>query len=881
MKVIKPQRLSVLARTFEHEGAFHFAVSVLAFFPFERPSQLLSEVAMWKFLPTELGKDAALDLGMPKSRAEVLLTAKAYPAGGKPQAACPVRLRLGKVDKSLYAVGDRFWKGGMPSTPRPFTEMPITYANAYGGEGYPQNPLGKGFAPVRTPQGEVHPLPNIEHPKQLIQTPRDKRLPMGFGPLELTWPQRFSKTGTYDEKWLKERFPGFARDIDWGFFNTAPEDQQLDGFLQGDEPFTLEHMHPGKPMLQGRLPGLKARVFINQRTRKGGEEFRELSTRVDTVHLFPHAERGVALYRGVTQVAEDDGADVLQLVVACEAPQASRPVEHYKRVLAERLDREKGALAALRDVDLMPAPDPAAPAPVDAEQASLPPAPEKRMEKNLRRGAQLELERTRERIRQQGLDPDKYVPAALPPEEPLPKLDDLGAVLQAETEKAEKAMREAEAQRKLAEQQARKRCEENGLDYDKIVAEQQALQGGPPAFTAEGEIKRLQEATAYARSLGVPLPKVEAQLADPAFVEKLRQAEGALLLSYRSSAHHLPAARKLPAPQVDVVRKQVLLLLKAGESLEGRDLTGADLSRMELKGANFRGALLERVDFTGADLSGADFTGAVLARAELSGANLSGTNFTGANLGLARLVGAKMEKPGDFTRAVLFRADLSKASLRGVRLDGVDLSEVVVKGTDLGAAVGRELTLLRTDLSGLKLAGADLSKSTFLEVTIAGVDFTGANLSGAVFVTCKADGACFKGATLDNLRLVKDCSFEKVDFREANLQGANLRATRLTESDFSQAKLAGADLSESQLQRARFHRAVATDARFVKADLTDANLVSCNLMQGILQKANIQGADLRGANLFRADFARVRGSARSLQDANTKFVRILPRGNNG
>ena len=121
MKVIKPQRLSVLARTFEHEGAFHFAVSVLAFFPFERPSQLLSEVAMWKFLPTELGKDAALDLGMPKSRAEVLLTAKAYPAGGKPQAACPVRLRLGKVDKSLYAVGDRFWKGGMPSTPRPFT----------------------------------------------------------------------------------------------------------------------------------------------------------------------------------------------------------------------------------------------------------------------------------------------------------------------------------------------------------------------------------------------------------------------------------------------------------------------------------------------------------------------------------------------------------------------------------------------------------------------------------------------------------------------------------------------------------------------------------------------------------------------------------------
>jgi len=881
MKVIKPQRLGVLARTFEHEGAFHFAVGVLAFFPFASPSQLLTEVAMWKFLPVELGKDAALDMGVPKARAEVLLTAKAYPVGGKPQAACAVRLRMGKVDKSIYAVGDRFWKGSTPTAPKPFTELPISYANAYGGEGYPQNPLGKGFAPVKTPQGELHPLPNIEHPKQLVQTPRDKRMPVGFGPLDPTWPQRFSKTGTYDEKWLKERFPGFARDIDWSFFNTAPEDQQFEGFLQGDEAFTLEHMHPSKPSLQGRLPGLKARVFINQRNRKGGEEFRELATRLDTVHLFPHAEKGVALYRCVTQVAEDDGADVLQLMVACEAPQASRPVEHYKRVLAERLDREKGPLASLRDIDLMPPEDPKAPAPVDEERAGLAPPPEKKLEKNLRKGAQLELERTRERIRQQGLDPDKYVAATLPPEEPLPRLDDLGAVLQSETEKAEKQLREAEARRKEAEQEARKRCEENGLDYDKIVAEQQAQQGGPPAFTADGEIKRLKEATDYARSLGVPLPKVEAQLADPAFLEKLRQAEAALLLSYRSNAHHLPAARKLPSPQVDQVRKLVLLLIKAGESLEGRDLTGADLSRMELKGANFRGALLERVDFTGADLSGADFTGAVLARAELAGTNLSGVNFTGANLGLARLVGAKMEKPGDFTRAVLFRADLSRARLRGVRLDGVDLSEAVVKGADLGAAVGRELTLLRTDLSGLKLAGADLSKSNFLEVTLTGVDFTGANLSGAVFVTCKADGASFKGATLDNLRLVKDCSFEKVDFSGANLTGANLRATRLTESDFSQAKLAGADLSESQLQRARFHRAVATDARFVKADLSDANLVSCNLMQGILQKANIQGADLRGANLFRADFARVRGSAKSLQDANVKWVRILPRNSNG
>ncbi|WP_224366484.1 DUF2169 family type VI secretion system accessory protein [Hyalangium versicolor] len=879
MKVIKPQRLGVLARTFEHDGAFHFAVSVLAFFPFEASHQLLTEIALWKFLPQELGKDAVLDAGMPKSRAEVLLTAKAYPVGGKPQAACSVRLHMGKVDKTLYAVGERFWKGGAPTPPAPFTELPIHYANAYGGPGYPQNPLGKGFVPVRTPQGEVHPLPNIEDPRQLIRTQKDKRQPAGFGPYDSTWPQRFSKTGTYDEKWLKENFPGFAKDIDWGFFNTAPEDQQFQDFLSGDEPFTLEHMHPDKPILEGRLPGLRTRAFINQQTEKG-EEFRELSTRLDTVHLFPHAERGVLVFRGVTRVSEDDGADVRQLMVACETPAAPRPVDHYRKVLAERLDRDKGYLAALRDSDLMPPAEPGAAA-ASEEATGMPPAPEKRLEKNLRRGAALELEKTREKIRQQGLDPDKYVPAALPPEPATPKLEDLGSFVQTAMESAEQQSREAETKRLEAEKTAREFCKQHGLDYDKIVAEQKAKQGGPPRFSADAELARLRDAAAQARTLGVPLPQLEQQVQDPVFQQKLRSAEAAQLLSYRAHAHHLPAAARLQAEQAAQVRKQVMVLLQTKQGFEGRDLTGSDLSRMELRGANFRGALLERVDFTGADLRGADFTGAVLARADLTEANLSEAIFSGANLGLARLIRARAEKGLDLTRAVLYRADLTEASLRGARMDGVDLSEAVVKGADLGGVVARELTLLRTDLSGLKLAGSDLTKSNFVEVNVSEVDFTGATLVGAVFVSCKADGANFRQSRSDNLRVVKDSSFMKADFREASLQGANLRATNLTEADFSQAKLAGADLSESLLHRARFYRAVATEARFVKADVTDANFVSCNLMQALLQKACIQGADFRGSNLFRADFARIRGSARSLQDAYTVQLRIYPRRSNG
>src|SRR5262245_52131564 len=63
------------------------------------------------------------------------------------------------------------------------------------------------------------------------------------------------------------------------------------------------------------------------------------------------------------------------------------------------------------------------------------------------------------------------------------------------------------------------------------------------------------------------------------------------------------------------------------------DLTGANLRRAVLAGADLAQARLEN-----ADLSGADLRGVNLADAELGGAQLAGTNLSGAWLGGARNV---------------------------------------------------------------------------------------------------------------------------------------------------------------------------------------------------------------------------------------------------
>jgi uncharacterized protein YjbI with pentapeptide repeats len=349
MKAVKESEHGLLLNYFGLENRFYLAVTVMTFFSFDDPDAALKEQEMWPFVQGELGKDAILDGAMPKPKGEVLIWGRCFTLDAKPQVASQVGFRLGSITKSLNVFGDRFWerKGGVLviSEPRPFIEMPLAYSRAFGGTGFEQNPSGKGYAPVQLPTGEqAHPLPNIEDPLHVIGSLSDRPSPAGFGPLDQMWPQRSRKAGTYDDKWFRERWPFFPDDMDWTYFNAAPEDQQTDTFFSGEETFSLLRMNKTKPLIESRLPRLRHRVFVNQMedlARPLGEtRFVELKTRIDTVWLFPHAERGIAVSRGTVEVKDDEALDVTHIFLATE-PVAEQPksIEHYYEEFKRRQDR--------------------------------------------------------------------------------------------------------------------------------------------------------------------------------------------------------------------------------------------------------------------------------------------------------------------------------------------------------------------------------------------------------------------------------------------------------------------------------------------------------------------------------------------------------------
>jgi uncharacterized protein YjbI with pentapeptide repeats len=685
--------------------------------------------------------------------------------------------------------------------------------------------------------------------------------------------------GTYDRKWLEERFPGLADDTDLAFFNLAPEDQRLpEGPFRGDEAFVVEGMHPEKPRLEGRLPGVVARCFINRKTDEG-ELFVPVSMRLDTVWLLPNVARGVMVYRGMTKIREHDAADVLHLLGALEDPEAPRPVEHYQRVLEQRRDRQKGVLLALRDDELVPdwcepvrhEENPEMKAIGDNEGL---------LRKNMRKKAQREFEERRAYVASLGLDPDEHGPPALPPEEEeAPTLEQLPALVERaiadgksleERERALHAEREKELERTFAE---------NGLDFEMIRAERKDVPGGPPTFTAEGKMAELRAIAEQGRAQGTPIDEIEEMLQDPVLWQRYREAEQRLRDGYRQTAHHGAPAQRPTGDAALAMRAEVIAAHAEGRSLANTDLTGVDLSELDLAGIDLEGAFLECANLRGTNLANANLASAVLTRADLGEARLLGAKLSRANLGKANLEGARLSSGVDLTGAVLAGARLARADLRGAKLDEADLSEATFAGADLRGIQAVQLTFHKSNLAGVNCTGASLLRCNFLEADLTGAQFAEAALVSSVFFDAKADGADFRSARMRNVRCVGACSFERANFSGAILEEAFLRESKLVEADFSDATLARADLSGCALARAKLPRVSAPGARFVRADLTDAVMTTMDLADAILQKACLVGTDLGGSNLFQADISRVRGDKRtSFKGTNLKRAVTRPVG---
>ena len=769
------------------------------------------------------GLEQAGDFAPYKPRADLILSGSCHTPGAAPAETCTVAFAVGTWRKSLSVFGDRFWVGDgsqwQLSRPRPFTEKPIGYPFAFGGPGFAANPVGRGTEVRRDPSGrQVVALPNVELPGQGIRSPADRPPPAGFGPVSPLWAPRSSVAGTYSEAWQQTRWPYFPEDFDWGHFNAAPPDQQLDGFLAGDETLGFENLHPAHPSFGTRLPGLRARCFLVAML-DGKEKFREVPLRLDTLSVEMQPERLSLVWRGLTPIRDREHRELTHLYLAIE-PLGEAPASHEGHLRAFLAQR--GAAAAAYELEGEETG--AQPAAVLAAAALQAQPTQAEIDAEVKAA----LAEARETLLSLGVDAETLdsIEGETDPEVILRKLLPEGAH---GTELADDAV--AAGHRELSKTLT-------AAGYDSAVLE---LLDNPESPAG------LQAGVARLRTF------LAARGVDTAILGGIEEA--------------VKAATEAKAAEAGEARSEFAVQDLSGRDLSGRnlagrsfamsDLTGANLSRADLRGADFTDAILTDADLRDADLAEADLSratlpGAILARSDLRGAKLDEADATKADLGEADLTGASLQA------GIFAGARLSAAKLTGVAAAGANLSQANLAEADLSQA-----DLAGADLSGTALDNARLDGATLREATLEGA-------AGQRVSMVKAD--------LTELRAAGGAGFTNGSFSEVLAPESIWMDAVLTGCDFSFAELERANFTGADMTGCNLHAVELRNGNLSKARLGGARITEANLFRARLEQAEITEADFRGSNLYEAEFFEATGENPRFEGANLKMTKIAEAG---
>jgi len=685
-----------------------------------------------------------------KPKADVLLFGTAYAPGGAEAAGVRTLLRVSRssgeavIEKEIDVVGDRVWMSdGTRGDILPFTSMPMTWERAFGGPGDKLNPAGVGR------RGD--PLPNLERPDRPVESRDAKIEPTCYAAVNPAWKPRCDKLGSYGADYVEKYWPWMPGDFDWSHFNTAPDDQQVEGFLVGDETIEMRHLVEGHETFRTKLAGDRLRAFVLIRERDGSETFREVELVIDTLTIMPDEKRVSVVWRGQTEARSLKLLEFEHLMLVREklddadrGPAFFRErlqnfMDHpYEAMLSpEALDETKAALAAAEDAKKQ----------AETAQAE---AEAKRAEADKR------IDEVLAEAKEKGVDIED--PRTKPKEVPASRYDMVNDSIAA-IDRAIDAMetRDAEAFAETIAETRRKRDE---------------LQAQRGTLKAEFQRPTPAELEEAARS-GTPMHNRDLSYVD---------ASGASLAG------------------LDLTGGFLLETVFRDAHLGGAVFTDAIVLQTSFAGANLAGADLARVaaaesDFRGADLSGAQLEGTVFAESPVDGCRMSGAKVTSAVLQEANLAGCDLSGANG-ERAVFFGADLT-----GAVLDDASLTTTVFQN-----AVLEDASLFRADLRNSLLGGVRASRACLVAADLRKASFIlDADLTDADLRLINGPEASFQGATLTDAWF-GGAELTRSVFAESKLIGTEMVCVNAPMSDFADAFIHDADFTHSNLFRSIFDR---------------------------------------------------------------------------
>ncbi|HQT63968.1 MAG: hypothetical protein B7Z75_03700 [Acidocella sp. 20-57-95] len=684
-----------------------------------------------------------------KVAGDLLVSGKAYanPAEYGHSRAVRVAVELGKWRKELAVFGDRVWLPGLtgssPSEPLPFTTIPITYDRAFGGERFAWNPEGMGTGPgergVR--------LPNIEYVERRITSPSSMPGPAGFGPIDPQWRPRADMRGSYDAKWLAQNWPGMPDDMDPGYWNEAPRDQQfLDGF-RGDEAITIRNMHAVHKNFEMRLPGLTCRAFV----KKTDGQLIELSMMLDTVAVDMEAEHTELVWRGATAAATPKLRDMEFLFTMLEPAGALTPPTGCYAIF-EALRRKTYPTPEEYADDTKQA------AKVRAAKAAEQQAATDKVVAEALTYRDTQMAQARARL-------SSYKHPSVPANAETgrhfsgiagtigPGIPEFGADIQAEMAQNWKMFAELFPS-----------DDENCTWTRERVMKTHADGGDMSGANLSGLDLSALDLTG-AKLAGANLSGVN-------FTDTWLQ-KAALSKANLSDTICKNTLFSSAVMEHAIFKKAVL----TGAHFNRTQISGADFSELDLTGLNFEQCAGAQVNFSSAMLKHANFRNCVLPNADFYKAKVAGILFDDAVLNKA-----------SFNDAIGPGASFIRASAENLR----------ARGADFRNAKFTEITALRCNVSQSQFDGADFSRAILTRANFSECKLKRSNFDRASLESADLSEAVLLEATATNVKFLR-ASFEWADLTGTDMSGSNLHEAGFFRTALKETKFVGCILTGTTL----------------------------------------------------------------------------------
>lgn len=820
MRLIKPQKMGYLQRSYGHGKDLYYVASPILFFDLIS-GQVQVENQQWGRISSALGNEA-LDHGLPKTCGEFLLAGQGY----APKPDCDqfnVSVQVAKQQKVLTVFGQRHWRntlfrGTCPSFPANMdAPVPLTWENALGGGKSKVNPMGTGFS-------KDNPPPRVELDSKYIDSTGSKYLPASFLPMQITWPQRAKYQGKYKGDWFDKYFPAFSPSTDLKLFNAVGDDQHMPGFFIGDECFTLTNLHPEHAELNGQLPQISARAFV---VAQG--QFQELPLQLDTLWFLPDSNLGALIFRGQFPVASTDALEISDVLLGYEnLADKPKSVSHYREVYALRTSSDTALANCMNDAQLSPE--------LSAEQhtARQQKVAAQRQQKidDIKAYQQKLIASTGGKlaVADSDLPEPELTPADDLLEEDLASGNiDLAPILAHAEKKTAEA--DAQGQQKLADLASR---------YPQAAAA--AAQSNSKQLSAEQAQQNLAETHAPAS-----------------------QQQQALLSQQMSIQAN--QTLEVDAKAAGELRQHISDKVTSGESLACLNMTGADLQQMTFDGVNFNQAVLSFANLCHCIFKGCDLTDAALVNT-----NLNGCLFIDCKMDKAQLSGAQAEKlviqgcqldqvlwrgatlttsqfiQCSFNGATMLNSDLRHSRFMDCQFNKSTLSQACLLDCDWQNCAFDSCVFSDSNLQCNRWLGCSATRTVMqlCQMQLNRFDniqaekwlfSTQVDLTCSTWVKCKCSQTNYRNITAKRIRLTgcewRDCDLTEADFSQVNITQSQLIGCIAAQTNFTQAQFNQSNFYKSRFRGAQFAKANWRECNFLEADMMWAQLQNCQIKKCI------------------------------------------------